>query len=139
MNLDGQLRHILVVNDAPEILALMREIFEEEAFRVSTRINGDISLDEITRIAPDLIILDYNSGAESNLLHLLTADSPLDHVPIVLCTGARREVEIVKPELDTLRVAVVYKPFDIDVIVRVVREALGLDSYPEEYLPPKSE
>lgn len=139
MNLDGQQPHILAVNDAPEILALLREIFEEEAFRVSTRFNGDINLDEITQLAPDLIILDYSSEAESNLLHHLTVDSPLGHVPIVLCTGARRQVEVVKPELDALRVAVIYKPFDIDVIVRVVRDALGLDSHPEELLPPQSE
>lgn len=125
MNVPDQSPHILVVNDSPEILALKREIFEEEGFRVTTRMGSDMNLEEITHIAPSLIILGHSSETESALLQYLTVDSPFGHIPIVLCTGAVRQVETIKPQLDAMGVAVVYKPFDIEDLVRVVREGLG--------------
>lgn len=139
MSFDGQQRHILVINDAPEILILKREIFEEEGFHVTTLITSKTDLDEIVQIAPDLIILDYSTEAESDLLHQLTSDTRVAHTPLILCTGAVRQIEAIKPELDTLGVAVVYKPFDIEHLLEVVRHSLGLGSESTESPPPRSE
>lgn len=135
MNVDDQAPHVLAVNDSPEILALLRELFEEEAFRITTRINSETNPEEIAQIAPNLIILDYSSETETTLLHHLTMGPRSERIPIILCTGAKREIETIRPELDAMGVAVVYKPFDIDHIVRVAHESLGLVSEPEEPLP----
>lgn len=137
MNSDGQSPHILVINDSREILALKREILEDEGFRVTTRITGEIHLDEIAHIEPSLVIFDYTSEIESNLLQHLTVDSSLSLIPIVLCTGAVREVTAIRPRLDAMGIAVVFKPFDIDHLVSVVRQRLGLASDREESLPPR--
>lgn len=136
MKLDGQQPHILVVNDSPEILALKREIFEEEGFQVSTRINRDVDLDEIVRIGPNLVILDYSDEAESALLGQLRGDLRTASIPIVLCTGAIRKVEEIRPQIEAMGVRVVYKPFDIEDLVGVVREALDMDSERQESPPP---
>ncbi|HEV2073172.1 MAG TPA: response regulator [Thermomicrobiales bacterium] len=136
MKLDGQQPHILVVNDSPEILALKREIFEEEGFQVSTRINRDVDLDEIVRIGPNLVILDYSDEAESALLGQLRGDPRTASIPIVLCTGAIRKVEEIRPQIEAMGVRVVYKPFDIEDLVGVVREALDMDSERQETPPP---
>ena len=139
MSSDGQQAHILAINDSLEILVLMREIFEEEAFRFTMRLNSQTDLDEIVQISPGLIILDYSSETETGLLHRLTTDPSTEQIPIILCTGAVREIEALQPELDLRGVAVVHKPFDIEHLVRVVREALGLDFDTEESLPSRSE
>lgn len=139
MNSDGQPPHILVVDDAPEILILKREIFEEEGFRVTTRIAHDTALDEIIQIAPDLIIIDYSTEAESNRLHQLTTDLRTEQIPVVLCTGAVRQIEAIRPELDARGVVVVFKPFEIEHLVHVVREVLGLGLDGEESPPSRPE
>lgn len=139
MHLDGQAPHILAVNDALEILILFREIFEEEGFRVTTRIADDTHIEEIVQIAPDLIILNYRSEAELSLWQRLTTDHRTQSVPIVLCTGAVREIEAIKPELGVKGIAVIYKPFEIEHLVRVVRERLGLGFDAQESLPPRHE
>jgi two-component system response regulator VicR len=139
MNADGQAPHILVINDSPEILALKREIFEDEGFRVTTWDTSEAELDKIIQIAPDLIILDYSSETESGLLQQLSTDPRTERIPLVLCTGARRQVEEMKPDLDAMGVAVVYKPFDIEDLVQTVREGLGLASESQESLPPTYE
>jgi DNA-binding response OmpR family regulator len=132
MTLDGQPPHILVINDSPEILALKREIFEEEGFRVTTHFSGDLQVNEIIELAPDLVILDYSSESESGLLQWLTRESPLGQTPIMLCTGAIREVKAIKPYLDAIGVSVIYKPFEIDHLVNMARHQLGLPSQTEE-------
>lgn len=139
MNVNGQAPRILAINDSPEILVLLREIFEEEGFRITTRTHDATDLDEVKRINPDLIILDYSAEAESRLLHHLTDNAPLGGIPVVLCTGARREIEAIKAELDAMGVAVVFKPFDIDVLVDVVREALDRGCDAKASLPPLPE
>lgn len=139
MHLDGQAPHILVINDSPEILDLEQEIFADEGFRVTTRITHDTNLEEIVQIAPDLIIVDYSTEAESNRLYHLTTDLRTEQIPVVLCTGAVRHVEAIKPELDAMGVAIVFKPFDIEHLVRVVRERLGLGFDAQESLPPRSD
>ena len=139
MSADSQPPLILVVNDSPEILDLKREIFEDEGFRVTTRITHETNLEEIVQIAPDLVITDYSSETQTGLLQHLTIDAPLGRVPIVLCTGAVREVEAARSHLDTLGVAIVFKPFEIEHLVHVVRGALGLGSGSEEALPPQAD
>lgn len=139
MSLDGQSPHIMVIDDSPEILALKREIFEEEGFQVTTRITTDTHVDEITELAPDLIILDYSSESEKGLLQRLTVELPLGQTPVMLCTGAIREVEAIKPHLDAIGVSVIYKPFQIEHLVNMARGRLGLGIEAEESLPPQAE
>lgn len=51
--------HILSINHSPDLLSLMRELLEEEGFRVTTQSHLDKDLGEVARLSPDLIILDY--------------------------------------------------------------------------------
>jgi len=127
MSVSNPRPHILAINHSPEVLDLLRELLEEESFRVSTRSHLDRTIDDIATIAPDLILLDYPWNAEDNkwtLLQLLKMDRRTVHIPIVLCTGAVREVEALQSHLERMDVAIVLKPFDIDHLIRVIREAL---------------
>lgn len=138
MHADGIQPHILAVNDSPELLDLFRELFEEECFRITTCLEQDTSFDDVVQLAPDLIILDYRIGVEGVLL-LQLRESPLtSRMPIILCTGVvRHEDDAVWRFLSDMGVRVVFKPFDIDHLLHVVREALGLTTESEGPLPPK--
>ncbi len=138
MHPDGQPPHILVLDDSPAILELKQEIFEDEGFRLSTRILHETDLEKVVSLGPDLVIMGYTSDAESALLHQLTTDARTAHLPVVLCTGAVRQVEVIKPELEAMGVRIIYKPFDIEHLVHVVRGALGLGAGSDESLPPRS-
>jgi two-component system sensor histidine kinase/response regulator len=129
MHADGTQPHVLAVNDSPELLDLFRELFDEECFRVTTWSERDTTFDDIVHLAPDLIILDYSIGVEGVLLLQLTESPLTSHMPIILCTGVvRDEDDAVWKLLNAMGVKVVFKPFDIDHFLRVVREALRLDS-----------
>jgi len=120
-------RHVLALNDSQEILIVLRKLLEEEGYLVTTRSRLVKELDEIREIAPDLIILDYmwpQEDAGWSTLQLLRMDREIGAIPIILCTGATREVEGISAQLSKMRVRVVIKPFDIDTLLGEVADAL---------------
>ena len=125
---DGQQPHILCITHAPEILALQRELLEEEGFRVTTRLHLDKDLDALLQLAPDAIIIDYmwrQSDDEWVFLTLLTMDPRTRKIPLNLCTGAVREARELQGHLSEMGIRVVLKPFDIEHLIRVVQDAVS--------------
>lgn len=128
MNHDGHQPHILVVDDSPEILDLKDDILESEGFRVSTLLRTGTGLEDIITAEPHLLVMDYVPEEASPLMFEAATDPRTAHVPILLCAGAIREVESIRPQLDAIGIGVIFKPFDIDELVAVVREAMGLSA-----------
>jgi CheY-like chemotaxis protein len=127
MHLDGQAPHILVANHAPEILELMRELLSEAGYRVSTVPRDGQNLDSIVAMEPSLIIIDYmwpSSDNEWTLLNLLRIDRRTREIPVILCTSAVRHVQEMSHHLQRVGVRVVFKPFNIDDLLKQVAEAL---------------
>jgi DNA-binding response OmpR family regulator len=127
---DGYHPHVLAINNDPDVLSLFRELLEEEGFRVSTHSYIDRDLEEIKLIAPELIVLDYMWASEDaswSLLQMLRMDPQTTVIPIVLCTGAAREVGALEGHLSGMGVKVILKPFNIDQLVDAIRESLGAD------------
>lgn len=116
-------RKILVVNDTQEILDLFRDILEEEGYEVELYSYAFNDLVEIKRIAPDLIILDYIIGGEDygwQVLQKLKMDRATAHIPVIVCTGAVRQVREMEGHLREKGVGIVLKPFDIDDLLHEV-------------------
>ena len=120
-------RHVLVMDDAPDVLALRRELLEDEGYRVSAS-PTILSADRIALLAPDLIITDLRFEARRvapGAPAPWRADPRLGRVPVVLCTAAHLAAERMAGELAAQRVRVVHKPFDLDRLLGEVAEALG--------------
>ena len=116
-------RHILAGDDSPEILELFRDLREAEGYRVSLSA-GALSLDQVKRVDPDLVILDHmigeGEGSGWQLLQELRRDPETADLPVVVCTGAVHRVRENEALLEQLGVPVVLKPFDIDRLVDIV-------------------
>jgi CheY-like chemotaxis protein len=127
MTVEPRRWHVHVIDDAPAILDLMRELLEEEGFQVSTRCGAPSDLSEIKALQPSLIILDCLRPGQAtgwSLLQALKLDRDTCAIPIVLCTSAARRVKALECDLAAMNVAVVLKPFDIDELVAVISESL---------------
>ncbi len=130
---DGHGPHILAINNDQSILTLFRDLLEEEGYRVSTQTYVDKDLAGIKASRPDLIVLDYMWAGEDagwSLLQMLRMDRDTAGIPIVLCTGAVREVEALESHLADMGVQVVLKPFNIDHLVEVIAGALSVGMPP---------
>ena len=130
---NGHQRHILAINNDPAVLALFRDLLQEAGYHVSLHAYVDHDLTQIKALNPDLIVLDYMWAHEDDswsLLQLLHMDPETTTIPIVLCTGAVREVEALAPHLLEMGITVVLKPFNIDQLVDAIRERLAPEHPP---------
>lgn len=129
-------KRILVVNDEPAILDLFREVLDEEGYQVSLdkfeRLTQEL-LATVKTVRPDLVILDFIIGGESKgwqLLQVLKMDRATKDIPVIVCTGAIKQVTEMSAHLNELGVQVVLKPFDIDHLLEVVATVWELQASP---------
>jgi len=86
---------ILVVEDEPDILELVRFHLAQAGWRVETASTGNEALASLRRRAPDLVVLDLMlpdvSGTE--ICRVMRADPALAEVPVVMLTARAEEVD----------------------------------------------
>jgi CheY-like chemotaxis protein len=133
----GAGKHLLVVNDTPELLELFAALLGAEGYQVTTdRFTAEVGevLQRVRDLQPDLLVLDFMIGREGlgwQLLQMLRMDRATRAIPVVVCTAAVAVVTDLKAHLDEMDVAVVLKPFDIDHLLAVIanrlRPAVGAD------------
>jgi CheY-like chemotaxis protein len=114
------------MDDAPSILGLFREILEEDGYRV-TASQERLDLLQIRALQPDAILLELrHAGRQApDVAFLITMreDPALAHIPIILSTTWTR-LDQNAAISEQWRVRVLRKPFDIDDLLAVLREAL---------------
>ena len=86
---------ILVIDDEPDLLELVRVNLHQAGYRVETAGSGRRGLEQLRRSKPDLVILDLMlpdmSGTE--LCRQVRADSELARTPIIMLTAKADEVD----------------------------------------------
>ncbi len=119
---------ILVINDTQEILELFRVLLEEEeGHEVILSGFPFQQIDDVEKIKPDLIILDFVFGDQRSgwqMLQMLKMKRSTMHIPIIICSAAQDAVREQEGYLVSQGIHVIYKPFDIEHLVNNVRELL---------------
>jgi two-component system, NtrC family, response regulator AtoC len=119
----GSLGRVLVVDDDPNIGAMLRDLLVELGYVVKNAVRGVEALHLVRVFEPDVVLLDLlmpeMSGAE--VLDLLRRDHPT--VPVIVVTG-NDDVEVARRTLRSGAFDYVCKPFTLDVLTRVVAAAI---------------
>lgn len=118
-------KKILIMDDDPTIADLLREALADEGYETHMTTQSLRFYDAVTEVRPDLILLDlmmqYLDGRDE--LQLLRMNS--FNIPVIVVTAfldADKEAE----EFRGVGVAhIVYKPFDLDQLVELVRKTIG--------------
>jgi CheY-like chemotaxis protein len=128
---DAGKTHVFVINDTVAILELFTSLLEEEGYRVTTDgFSVELSelLNRVKADRPDVLVLDlivHDEGKGWQFLQMLKMDRGTRAIPVVVCTAAAKLVEELHMHLDTMGVAVVLKPFDIDRVLTAIEKALN--------------
>ncbi len=90
-------KHVIVVEDEPDILEVLRYNLKREGFEVTTCLDGAKGLDLIQRQKPDLVLLDLMlPGLDGlDICRHLKANSLTQHVPIIMVTAKGEESDVV--------------------------------------------
>ena len=131
-NQPGHNPRITVVNDNPEFLELMNALLEQDSGYDVTTIDAD-TLDDVEPIRtsqPDLLIIDLRWRRDGlagwDVLLAVRADSELEQLPIILCTGDLQSLEEHAQTIaDDVKVATLQKPFHVEDLEARVRQFVG--------------
>jgi len=129
--------HILVVEDEPPLLEVLRYNLENEGYRVSVATDGTDVLTRIHNEPPDLVILDWMlpqlSGIE--VCRQIRTDPDAKDTPIIMLTARGEEADRVKGLVSGTDDYVV-KPFSPTELLARVKAVLrrSVSSSPDETL-----
>lgn len=118
-----RMSRVLVVDDDPELLSVLMEVFESEGYQVDHAINGQEALERVTEHRPDAIVTDLIMPVIDGwrFLEQCRALPNCQQVP-VLVISAFAHGQDVQEKMHQLGVeALVTKPFDLEEVVARVR------------------
>jgi DNA-binding response OmpR family regulator len=120
-------RPILVVDDDPEILAMLRDFLESEGLAVRTAANGAEALEALDDVAPALILLDMRMPVLDGWAFAKRFHERALTYPIVVMTAAesaRRWAEEIGAT------GYIAKPFDVNELLEMIERHRQKDSQP---------
>lgn len=82
-------RHVLLIEDEPNITEAIRFILNRDGWRVSTLADGAQAVAQVRNLRPDLVILDLMLPGASGLeiLRALRADPATATLPVLMLTA----------------------------------------------------
>ncbi len=119
-------RRILIVDDDPVILRLLKVNFEMEGFSVLIAENGPIGLQLAEHHQPDIILLDVMMPVMTGLevAEQLHSRESTRLIPIVFVSAKAQSIDI-KAGMDSGAVGYITKPFDPVELVQTVEGLLA--------------
>ncbi len=118
-------KHILIVDDDPLMLKLIREHLHEK-YEVATANSGKTALKFLEKKKTDLILLDYEMPVEDgpSVLKKLHADDATKNIPVVFLTGIMESDKIQKALVQKPQ-GYLLKPVDRDKLFETITKLIG--------------
>ncbi|SIQ61123.1 two component transcriptional regulator, winged helix family [Alkalispirochaeta americana] len=126
--------YVLIVEDEPDILELVRYNLEKEGFIVRGVSSGEAALNQVRKDPPDLVVLDLMLPGVNGweVCRELKQDTLYRSIPVVMLT-ARTEDSDVVAGLEVGADDYVTKPFNPKVLMARLRAALRRTEPPGEH------
>jgi two-component system cell cycle response regulator len=120
-------KKILIIDDEPVVVALLKARIASRGFQVETAHDGASGLEKAKTWQPDFILLDIvmpeMDGYET--CRRFKAMKETAHIPVVLFTAAQEtQIEVLAQKAGAARV--VQKPF-VDQVFKAITEILGFE------------
>ena len=119
---------ILVIEDEPLLLKLVRHVLEGEGFEVRGAMNRQEILEQIRRTPiPDLVLLDVvlPDADGFQILGRIRQHPALKALPVVMLTGRATREAVLRGLLGDAN-GYITKPFEISVLIKAVHAVLGM-------------
>jgi two-component system response regulator MprA len=115
---------ILIVDDEPDILLMLRMSLEDEGHEVVMAADGEMALERIAEHQPDLVLLDVMMPVLDGW-GVLQRKRDIGDVTTVIMLSAKSEQADIDKAMGLGAADYVVKPFDLDRLVARVAEVLA--------------
>ena len=126
-------KHILLIDDQPDLLRLMRMLLEDEHYQVSVLERGSEAVERVRENPPDLIVLDLRLPDASgvDILEGVRSQESTAEIPIIVYTAAPLAAESVANLIEGNpgrygNASVLQKPFELEALLERVQQVLGV-------------
>lgn len=113
--------YVLVVDDDPSIRTLVTRLLEDESYETRAAEDGRAALAIVEERTPELVLLDMRMPVMDGWEFARRLRESRGDVPVVVMTAAR-DAALWAHEIGAR--GHISKPFDLDDLIRVVRDAL---------------
>jgi CheY-like chemotaxis protein len=120
--------HVFAINASVEFLNIIRELFQEEGYNVTTSNFAPNSFAQIEALQPDALIIDIAIGQEAGweLLEQLDADADTAGIPALIVSTdpqllARAEAHAARYGKHRF----LAKPLDLEAMLQAIQEMIG--------------
>lgn len=115
-------KKIMVVDDDPNIVDYLVNIFEDNGYETCSASGGSKALEIMKQEQPDLVTLDLEMPQEwgPRFYRAYTKDPNLKDTPVIIISGLSSIDYAIRKAA-----AAIKKPFDPDHVLKVVRQTLG--------------
>jgi CheY-like chemotaxis protein len=123
-------RYILVLDDDPNVVELLTEVFSEEGYSVVGHHWLADAADQINADAPnlDLVILDLHlprRGEGFQLYQQLQSDPYTASIPVILYSADSRALNALAPHITAPHHVLLQKPFDLNDLLNLTHDLLA--------------
>jgi CheY-like chemotaxis protein len=122
-------KHIFCINGSSAFLDVVRALFEEEHYNITTTNFVPLTFDQILALKPDLLIVDVVYGVQAGwaLLDRLTHDAATHPIPVIVTSTNHSLLERAEA-LAMPNGAKLYldMPFDIEHLLAMARQLIGM-------------
>lgn len=111
-------RRVVIVNDAPAILALYRDMLGELNYEPVLMATEGVETGRIADARPDAVVLDLEVGLQADygvrMAQELRRDERYAAIPIVVATAHAAALDGARQMLREIDVPILLKPFSVD-------------------------
>jgi len=127
---DGRRRprkHLFVINNSPDFLLIVRELFEEEGYGVSTRDFSPTVFTQIVMRHPDALIVDVGVGQPEawEFVERLHTTPETTDIPLLVTSTLPELLDEVQDQERYGTPRVLVKPMNLDALVGAIRDMVG--------------
>ena len=115
---------VLLVDDEPDILLMLRMSFEDEGHEVVTAANGEQALQRLAEGGIDAVVLDMMMPVVDGWGVLRGKLAAGDTTPVIV-VSAKSDARDAEKVVELGAVDYVMKPFDLDGLIRLVTEVVN--------------
>ena len=123
-----QRKHIFAINGSVDFLNIVRELFQEEEYNVTTSNFVPSSFEQIEAVQPDALIVDVVVGERVGweLLEQLHVGAATSGIPVLVTSTDPRLLERAREQADRYGSHhYLDKPMDLEALLTHIREMIG--------------
>ena len=133
-------KRVLIADDEPDVLEVIKAILEHEGFQVHTARDGEQAFKQLRKYTFDAVIMDVDMPKMrgDKLLHLMRRSSRFKETPAMLITGNLLDAKRLEEDGSTkLANDLLTKPFSTRDLIKRVKLLVNSESAEAQPSPPK--